>query len=86
MYKFFSFVLVIYILYSGLSFCIAAELGFEAEGADLFVPIMDIFEDKTASGGEYISAGQAAGGREAGKAEYNINILAPGEYTLWGRV
>ena len=86
MYKFFSFVLVIYILYSGLSFCIAAELGFEAEGADLFVPIMDVFEDKTASGGEYISAGQAAGGREAGKAEYNINILGPGEYTIWGRV
>jgi len=47
---------------------------------------MEVFEDKTASGGEYISAGKAAGGREAGKAEYNIKVLANGEYTIWGRV
>jgi hypothetical protein len=84
MSKFPLFVFVLYIFYSG--FCTAAELGFEAEDASLFVPIMDIFEDKTASGGKYISAGKAAGGREAGKAEYKIEVLAPGEYTIWGRV
>ena len=86
MCKILWFVLWIYILYSCLSFGIAAELGFEAEYADVFVPIMDVFEDKTASKGKYISAGQTAGGREAGKAEYKINILGPGEYTIWGRV
>ena len=68
MCKFSLFILGLYILYSGLwSFCAAAELGFEAENADVFVPIMDVFEDKTASEGKYISAGQAAGGRESGQ-------------------
>jgi len=66
--------------------CIAAELGFEAENADEFVPIMEIFEDKNASGGMYISAGQGGGGRHPGKADFQIEILTAGEYTVWGRV
>jgi hypothetical protein len=87
MCKFLSFVFGFYILYSVFwGFCTAAELGFEAEDADVLVPIMAVFEDKTASEGKYISAGQAGGGREQGQAEYKIKILASGEYTIWGRV
>ena len=67
-------------------YCIATEVGFEAEDADEIVPIMEIYEDKKASGGMYISAGKGGGGRHPGKADFVINVRTPGQYTMWGRV
>ena len=67
-------------------YCIATEVGFEAEDADEIVAIMEIYEDKKASGGMYISAGKGGGGRHPGKADFVINVRTPGQYTMWGRV
>ncbi len=69
-----------------VGYCIAAEIGFEAEDADEIVAIMEIYEDKKASGGMYISAGKGGGGRHPGKADFVINVRTPGQYTMWGRV
>ena len=69
-----------------VGYCIATEIGFEAEDADEIVEIMEIYEDKKASGGMYISAGKGGGGRHPGKADFVINVRTPGQYTMWGRV
>ena len=68
------------------SVCVPAELGFEAEDADVLVPVMAVFEDPTASGGNFIAAGLGGGGRQAGWAEYSLDIFVDGKYTVWGRV
>ena len=67
-----------------VGYCIATEIGFEAEDADEIVAIMEIYEDKKASGGMYISAGKGGGGRHPGKADFVINVRTPGQYTMWG--
>jgi hypothetical protein len=80
---FLSGIFAVFIVTVNLS--LAFELALEAEDADKIEAPMKIAEDPEASGGKFIWPPKGVGS-DQGKADFEIDIPADGDYVIWGRV